>query len=113
MLLNLQAIRPEIRQRLKTGCLAVAGLTALYLSIQPLQQAREVRNQEMTGLGAVRGETLPEAVVRKLSRQGPVAGAIPNGSTFVGDAVRKSALMSPSAIPQDERKLPAPAVSNW
>jgi hypothetical protein len=105
MLLNLQAIRPEIRQRLKTGCWVVAGLIALYLSIQPAQQAREVRNQEMTGRGAVRAETFSEAVVHKLARRGPVVGGIPNGSTFVGDAVQQSALMPPSAILQDERKL--------
>jgi hypothetical protein len=105
MLLNLQAIRPEIRQRLQTGCWAVAGLIALYLSIQPRQQAREVRNQEMTGLGAVRAETFSEAVVHKLAHPGPGVGGIPNGSTLGGDAVQQSALMAPSAIPQDERKL--------
>jgi Domain of unknown function (DUF4349) len=106
MLLNLQAIGPEIRQRLKTGCLALAGLTALYLSIQPLQQAKEVRNQEMTGLGSVRGETLRETVVRKITRGDGVVGGVAGGeSLMTADALPQSASVSPSAIAQDERKL--------
>jgi len=110
MLLNLQAVRPEIRQRLKTACMAVAGLTALSLSIQPLRQAKEFRNQEMTGLGAVREETLPETVVRKITLRngvaGGVGGSVRGGDSFMAaDAVQQSAVMSPSSIAQDERKL--------
>lgn len=100
MLLNLQAVRPEIRQRLKTACMAVAGLTALYLSIQPLRQAKEFRNQEMTGLGAVPEETLPETVVRKITLRngvgGGVGGSVRGGDSFrAADAVQQAAVMSP------------------
>ena len=55
MLLNLQAVRPEIRQRLKTACMAVAGLTALYLSIQPLRQAKEVSKSRDDRAGRGKG----------------------------------------------------------
>ena len=110
MLLNLQAVRPEIRQRLKTACMAVAGLTALYLSIQPLRQAKEFRNQEMTAAGGVgRRRFLKPWSARLPSATelpGGVGGSVRGGDSFMAfDAVQQSAVMSPSSTAQDERKL--------
>ena len=118
MLLNLQAVRPEIRQRLKTACMAVAGLTALYLSIQPLRQAKEFRNQEMTGLGAVPEETLPETVVRKITLRNGVGEALAEAfaaAIRLGRPTRCSKRRS--CLPRRSRRtnesLSEPAVSNW
>jgi uncharacterized protein DUF4349 len=105
MLLNLQRMGPELRRRLAIGWLLAAGLGGLYLSVRPLQQAKEYRNQQATGLSAVRPETFPGFIASKLARREGIAGGVAGGVGSEIGTMQEKAMMGFLGSASDEREL--------
>ena len=105
MLLNLQAMRPELRRRLKTGWLLVAGISALYLSIRPLEQAGGFRDQQSAGLVALRPRWFPQLISAKLSGADGTVAEVPGDLRGGIGSLQPSSLMPSSASSQDLRQL--------